>query len=189
MGKDNTNQETIMDSKFLWKEIVFTLVFAGLIMGVAFWQGKKECKAKLKLQETKHELEKTAKKPIQVFIDLSDFPAEEIKIINAAAKRNNLRKELYPILFAIRKAEDGRHGCEFGIIHPRAWNTNLDTQAGWAAATVQKNYDRWVKADRPFTFITYLGMRYCPVGADNDPNNLNKNWIPNVAIWTDKIKG
>ena len=31
---------------------------------------------------------KPVKKPIQVFIDLSDFPAEEIKTINAAAKRN-----------------------------------------------------------------------------------------------------
>lgn len=29
-------------------------------------------------------------------------------------------------------------------------------------------------------FISYLGARYCPVGAKNDPKGLNKNWIKNV---------
>jgi hypothetical protein len=28
--------------------------------------------------------------------------------------------------------------------------------------------------------VTFLGKRYCPIGADNDPNGLNKHWIPNV---------
>ncbi len=29
-------------------------------------------------------------------------------------------------------------------------------------------------------FIEFLGSRYAPVGAKNDPTNLNKNWIKNV---------
>lgn len=29
-------------------------------------------------------------------------------------------------------------------------------------------------------FIVFLGNRYCPVGASNDPTGLNKNWISNV---------
>jgi hypothetical protein len=29
-------------------------------------------------------------------------------------------------------------------------------------------------------FISFLGSRYCPVGAANDPTGLNKNWIKNV---------
>lgn len=29
-------------------------------------------------------------------------------------------------------------------------------------------------------FIAFLGSRYCPVGASNDPRGLNKNWIKNV---------
>jgi hypothetical protein len=36
---------------------------------------------------------------------------------------------------------------------------------------------------RDFTngdFISFLGSRYCPVGAKNDPTGLNKNWIKNV---------
>lgn len=29
-------------------------------------------------------------------------------------------------------------------------------------------------------FIAFLGNRYCPVGAANDPTSLNRNWIHNV---------
>jgi hypothetical protein len=29
-------------------------------------------------------------------------------------------------------------------------------------------------------FIAFLGSRYCPVGAKNDPTGLNKNWVKNV---------
>lgn len=29
-------------------------------------------------------------------------------------------------------------------------------------------------------FIAFLGSRYCPVGAKNDPTGLNKNWVRNV---------
>lgn len=30
-------------------------------------------------------------------------------------------------------------------------------------------------------FIKFLGSRYCPVGAKNDPRGLNKNWIRNTT--------
>ena len=29
-------------------------------------------------------------------------------------------------------------------------------------------------------FIEFLGSRYCPIGAKNDPTGLNKNWVKNV---------
>jgi hypothetical protein len=31
-------------------------------------------------------------------------------------------------------------------------------------------------------FIVFLGSRYCPVGASNDPRGLNKNWVRNVKV-------
>ena len=31
------------------------------------------------------------------------------------------------------------------------------------------------------TFIEFLGARWAPVGADNDPTALNVNWVPNVT--------
>ena len=93
--------------------------------------------------------------------------------------RPELRKELAPIVAAIRYAENGRAGREYGILHPRV-DPTYRSQAGWCAATVQKNYDRWVKAGRKGDYLVFLAKRYCPVGADNDPNGLNHNWLPNV---------
>ena len=85
---------------------------------------------------------------------------------------------LAPIVAAIRYAENGKT-YQYGIIHKRC-PKGYRPQAGWCAATVQKNYDRWHKAGAKGEFITYLGGIYCPVGAKNDPTGLNKHWIKNV---------
>jgi len=102
----------------------------------------------------------------------------------------NIRKEcrdmLAPIVSAIRYAENGASSpthLEYGIIHPRVKNT-YRSQAGWCAATVQKNYDRWVKGGSKGDFITYLGHVYAPIGVDNDPDDLNQHWITNVTYFT-----
>ena len=100
--------------------------------------------------------------------------------------RPECRDMLAPIVAAIRYAENGGKGKEYGILHPRVKPT-YRSQAGWCAATVQKNYDRWVKAGRKGEFIVFLGNRYCPVGAENDPNGLNKNWTKNVRFYVDKF--
>lgn len=101
--------------------------------------------------------------------------------------RLKLRAELAPIVAAIRYAENGGKGREYGILHSRVKPT-YRSQAGWCAATVQKNYDRWLKNKiGKSDFISYLGHKYCPVGADNDPDGLNKHWIRNVRQLTQKI--
>ena len=92
--------------------------------------------------------------------------------------RPKLRAELAPIVAAIRYAENGGPGRQYGVLHPRA--RGYRSQAGWCAATVQKNWDRWHKAGSPGDFIDFLGNRYCPIGADNDPNGLNQHWKKNV---------
>jgi len=35
-------------------------------------------------------------------------------------------------------------------------------------------------------FIVFLGSRYCPIGAENDPTGLNKNWVKNVRYYYDR---
>ena len=35
-------------------------------------------------------------------------------------------------------------------------------------------------------FIAFLGSRYCPIGASNDPTGLNKNWVKNVRYFLNK---
>lgn len=113
--------------------------------------------------------------------------AEDFRDALRVNVREEMHAELAPIIAAIRYAENGGAGREYGILHKRVKKT-YRSQAGWCAATVQKNYDRWVKAGREGEFIVFLGKRYCPVGADNDPNGLNKHWVKNVTHWTKKIK-
>lgn len=93
--------------------------------------------------------------------------------------RPELRTKLAPYVAAIRYAENGRAGREYGILHPRVKPT-YRSQAGWCAATVQKNWDRWVKAGRKGEFVTFLGGRYCPLSDPRDKDKLNQHWIPNV---------
>ena len=101
--------------------------------------------------------------------------------------RLELRSKLAPVVAAIRFAENGGKGREYGILHPRVKPT-YRSQAGWCAATVQKNFDRWTKAGRKGDFITFLGNRYCPVGAENDPTGLNKHWQKNVRKLISRLK-
>jgi hypothetical protein len=117
---------------------------------------------------------------------LSRYFPKEYRVIRDAAYRNKCVGEDFVILFAIRKAENGRQGLEFGIMNPKA--DNLDKQAGWAAATIVKTRERWRKAGCPGDFIEFLGRRYCPVGAENDPDGLNKHWIKNVKHWVRRLK-
>jgi len=102
--------------------------------------------------------------------------------------RPECRDMLAPVVASIRHAENGGKGREYGILHPRVKPT-YRSQAGWCSATVQKNYDRWVKAGRKGDFISFLGARYCPVGADNDPTGLNKHWIKNVKYYLTRCGG
>ena len=101
--------------------------------------------------------------------------------------RPKLHSELAPIVSAIRYAENGGKGREYGILHKRVKPT-YRSQAGWCAATVQKNYDRWVKAGKHGKFINFLGRVYCPVGAKNDPKGLNVHWIRNVTKFVSRFK-
>ena len=112
--------------------------------------------------------------------------AAEMPTIRQAAQRNFCCGDDFLILLAIRKAENGRAGCEFGIMHPKAWSTDLDTQAGWAAATIIKNRKRWIDSGRCcYDFIEFLGRRYCPV--ETDPQG-HINWVKNVRYFYTKYK-
>lgn len=52
--------------------------------------------------------------------------------------------------------------------------------------TVRNNYLRWVDAGRQGEFLDFLASRYAPLGAANDPYNLNVNWQRNVTKLTNK---
>ena len=140
-----------------------------------------------------------AKEKVDPFLlNLAQVFGKEYPVIVKAAKRNDIEEwdyENLAILFAIRKAENGAKGREFGVIsNPRAlgkdhetWEVTLDRQAGWAAATIMKNRERWAKDSEKQMFISFLAKRYAPVGAENDPHGYNRHWFGNVLVFTNKF--
>ena len=119
-----------------------------------------------------------------------EFKNEYDTILNAA-KRNNISDTDYDnlsMLYAIRRAENGRMGRECGVLSPKAMQqkgdtpqTTLDRQAGWAASSILANRKRYDATDKSQSFETFMGSRWAPQGVANDPNNLNKNWATNVT--------
>jgi len=109
---------------------------------------------------------------------IKEICASELEIIKRAALRNDCNGPDFRILLAIRRQENGPPGLEFGIMHPDA--NDLDSQAGWAAATIVKNRRRWLRAGRPHDFITFLAHRYCPPSVDPVGH---RNWIKNVRYF------
>ncbi|MCX7730169.1 MAG: hypothetical protein N2205_02980, partial [Candidatus Caldatribacterium sp.] len=60
--------------------------------------------------------------------------------------------------------------------------TDLATQCEWACATILKNFERF-KESKEKDFIAFLGRRWAPVGAANDPKGLNRFWVDNVRYF------
>ena len=105
--------------------------------------------------------------------------------------RPELRDKLAPLVASIRYAENGRSGREYGVLHPNVEPT-YRSQAGWCAATVQKNWDRYKQQEddtKNFDeYIAFLGNKYCPIDDPRDIIGLNSNWIRNVSSFYQEFK-
>jgi hypothetical protein len=74
----------------------------------------------------------------------------------------------------------------YGILLPRGKRYKHTSYTQACKNTVKHLYRLWIVHCHHGLFINYLGMVYCPVGASNDPQGLNKYWIDNVRYWLDK---
>ena len=55
--------------------------------------------------------------------------------------------------------------------------------------TIKNHYKRHLRHDCGLDYLVCLSKRYCPIGAENDPNNLNVNWLNNVKYYLRNPKG
>ena len=153
---------------------------------------------RIKLQHTLKKMRldsKSLKKPnaitppyIQKVIQRKDGLAG-LQAFNQAIVSNihpDLHYKLAPVVAAIRYAENGGAGREYGVLHPKVRST-YRSQAGWCAATVQKNWQRYIdrggdekNLDK---YLTFLGNTYCPLDDPNDTMDLNKHWKKNVLYF------
>lgn len=92
---------------------------------------------------------------------------------------------------AIRKAENGAAGREFGVLTVKAPTYSEQLEA--ACATVRNRMVEHPPRYRPRLltsgisrlclnddWIEWFAARWAPLGASNDPNSLNVHWSDNV---------
>lgn len=112
------------------------------------------------------------------------IPEQDHAILSQVADQYGLAPEQRALLYAIRRQENGGPGREMGVLNSEAeryagnHSKSLQTQAQWAAGTIKKRYD----GD-----LVGFGKRWAPVGAKNDPKNLNKNWVPGVQKFMQQL--
>jgi hypothetical protein len=86
-------------------------------------------------------------------------------------------KMLRPILNPAVKIAEGNPN-NFGVLSQRVSSPAHANQL--LNESIVNNFVRWMAAGKPGKFVDFMQQRWAPIGATNDPRNLNKNWAPNV---------
>lgn len=90
-------------------------------------------------------------------------------------------KQLMPIISpAVAGAENNKN---MGVLSVKTSNPTQTMRD-----SIVNNYARWVTGgnpapwikEKPKKFVDFMQRRWAPLGAENDPRGLNKNWAPNV---------
>lgn len=91
------------------------------------------------------------------------------------------------IVNAIYKAEGGSSAQYAYGIRSVHYDTKAEARR-ICLNTVRNNRKRYADYGhkRYSTYLEFLASRYCPVGADNDPKGLNKNWLKNVRYFLER---
>jgi hypothetical protein len=124
-------------------------------------------------------------RPLQGPQGSASVPAAEKVLIRDAASRAAVDPHF---LGALRRAENGGPGREFGVLSVSA--PTYEDQVRLAAASIRRNVERFEATGRtaidPTTgryseeFIRFFSNRYAPVGAANDPTGLNQHHARNL---------
>ena len=100
-----------------------------------------------------------------------------ISLFNLSLAGSELNQiQIKTIVDAIRRVEGSP---TYGIksVH---FKNQIEARA-ICARTVQNTYSRWKNSNQKITYFEFLSKRYAPIGAGNDPHNLNKNWLRNFT--------
>jgi len=110
----------------------------------------------------------------------------DVLIALRVAKQESLTAEETKLLLALRAAENGGPGREYGVLSIPA--PTQEQQARIAARSIKANKRRWEAAGGPVDFVSFMGSRWAPVGAENDPHSLNRHWEQNVKAFLEVMQ-
>lgn len=89
------------------------------------------------------------------------------------------RKTVTALTRAIYLAEGGtKASVPYGVMSQRVKSTEHARRI--TEASIRKNWSRWRDAGCPGDFVGFMARRWAPVGAENDPRGLNRQWAENV---------
>lgn len=98
------------------------------------------------------------------------------------------------LMVAIGQQESSLGTAGIVLRHPYNYYGLTKPGGGWAefsswedAINNQARYLREEYLDKGLTTIPQIGSKYAPVGAANDPNNLNSNWVRGVQAKFDAV--
>ena len=95
----------------------------------------------------------------------------------------------YPSSFTFNEIVDAIYKAEGGTKAKKPFGILSVPCAGYEDCrdvcfnTVRNNHRRWLLKGDKRPFLEFLGSRYAPISATNDPDNLNVNWIRNVKYF------
>jgi hypothetical protein len=99
------------------------------------------------------------------------------EILGQVADEYGLQGNARKLLLVIRRVENGGDGIEMGVMLPQARRykgdhvASLRLQARYAAGTIRRRYNGDLAA---------FAASWAPIGAQNDPRGLNRNWLRNA---------
>ncbi len=99
----------------------------------------------------------------------------DVLVALRVAKEYQLNPFQTSALFCVRAIENGREGREYGVLDNRAKGRDQATQARWAAGSIKRRL-------LSMKDLTSFAARWAPIGADNDPKGLNRNWQLNLEM-------
>lgn len=170
--------------------MIYIILLAGVV-ALLYLLAPKGGSKKTKTEYGKHDIDLAAVKKHFKFKDELSFILSRVYEFLEQNKDVDFQVNVPAFTLAVRQHEAGRPGLEFGIMHPDAINTNLETQLEWFLETLKKDtirwntgklWNGWNKEDFK-DFIEYFAKKYAPPGAENDPLNLNRFWEDSVRYY------
>lgn len=79
------------------------------------------------------------------------------------------------------KVAEGSTKHPYGILKAYCKPNDPDGQCRKGCIQTINKWQKKLSYTSPEDFIRQFGTIYCPIGADNDPSGLNKNWVRNVT--------
>lgn len=146
-----------------------------------------------KKEENENQIKEILKSP---FIEKfkNKYSQEQLEIVVRKAQEYSIDP---CFLLAMRSTENGRSGLDFWVM--KVWIDTFDWQLTMACRIIQNNANRYKRmtweqsSDWSWRFsaefIWYLSNTYAPIGANNDPNDLNSNHLRNLLAFYSEYSG